>query len=192
MPTLMLNIYKVNFQLSVWWAHCASFLLVHTLWNGLSYTFIIVALGELKLKSSVSLTRDALMMEEFNQDYYCIVSKCMVVCCAAKKKQGVRKHSKYIDRNNKVMILHICSSMMHYPNGTNFTVELASTQMRPHSKFLIRSLEWYLRYVSANFCKRFFVLYFLHCHFTHFAKIAMTHVCVLQFGWSLKNIAIGS
>ena len=48
------------------------------------------ALDELNIKSSVSLTRDASMMEEFNQDYCCIVSKCMVVCCAAKKTRDAQ------------------------------------------------------------------------------------------------------
>jgi len=47
-----------------------------------------------------------------------------------------RKHAhKYIDRNNKVMILHICSSVIPYLNGTKLTLEVVSTQGRPHFKF---------------------------------------------------------
>ena len=42
------------------------------------------------------------------------------------KKWGVHKRSECIDRNNKVQFSRIRSSVMFYPNGTKFTVKLAS------------------------------------------------------------------
>ena len=73
----------------------------------------------------------------------------------------------------------ICSSVMAYPNGTKFTVELTSMKGRP--RFIARSLKPFLRYESAKFCKNFL---FFFCHFAHFAKIAITHACVLRSCWN--------
>ena len=65
-----------------------------------------------------------------------LISRHMVVCRAIQENGGhTNGVSIYIDRNKKVTISRIRSSMMSSPNGTKFTVELASMQRRPHSKF---------------------------------------------------------
>ena len=95
------------------------------------------------------------------------------VVCHAAQENGVRKRSEYIDRNNtKSQFSCIHSSMMSFPNCAKFTVEFASMQGRPHSKF-----EQDLQDMSQQILVKIplFFLYLLS-HFAHFAKEAITHV----------------
>jgi len=58
-----------------------------------------------------------------------------LLCVVRPKRTGAHKWSKYTDRKAKLQYSCICSSVMSYPNGPKFTVELASMQGRPHSNF---------------------------------------------------------
>ena len=51
------------------------------------------------------------------------------------RKWGTHLRSRYIDRNNKLVIFTIRSSVMPNPNGIKFRVAASSTQGRSHSKF---------------------------------------------------------
>jgi len=51
------------------------------------------------------------------------------------RQQGTCKRSEYWQEQQGCRFSHIRSSMMPYPNGTEFTVELASIQGMPHLKF---------------------------------------------------------
>jgi len=55
-----------------------------------------------------------------------------VVCCVAKENWTQTNGVSILTGATKSRFSHICSSMIPYPNDTKFTVELASTQGRPH------------------------------------------------------------
>jgi len=80
------------------------------------------------------------------------------------RKWGARKWSECIDRNNKVAISRILSSMNPDPNGTKFTVEMPSTQGRTHSKFEEDSFScsWDTSYQTFKKYSSFFLLLFAH------------------------------
>ena len=60
----------------------------------------------------------------------------VVLVCRAAQENGVRTNGvSTLTGTAKSRFSYICSSMMSYPNGTKFIVELASMQERLHSKF---------------------------------------------------------
>ena len=69
----------------------------------------------------------------------------------------------------------ICHSVLPYPNGTKFTVELTSRPdlQDPSSRFRDMSQQ---NLANKNFLIFFFFIFLL---FAHFAQITITRVCVL-------------
>jgi len=59
----------------------------------------------------------------------------MVVCRAAQKNRVRTNGVSILTGTTKSRFSLIRSSVIPYPNGTKFTVELASTQGRPDFKF---------------------------------------------------------
>ena len=58
----------------------------------------------------------------------------MAVSCEA-QENGVHDNGVSILQEYQSQYSRIHSSVMSHPNGTKFTLELASMQGRPHSKF---------------------------------------------------------
>ena len=73
---------------------------------------------------------------------------------------GCLQHVEHIDKNNRVaMFTHMYSSVISNPNVSYFTVEVASTQERPH--FRLEILSKHNRDMSKQTFKnvsKFFVL----------------------------------
>jgi len=59
----------------------------------------------------------------------------MVVCCAAQENGMHVNRVSILTETTKLQFSCICSSVMSYPNGTKFTVEVPYTQERPHFKY---------------------------------------------------------
>ena len=99
--------------------------------------------------------------------------------CRAAQENGARANRVNIFTTAKSRFSRICSSVMPCPNSSKFTVELVSTQGRPHSKFEYKDSS----NCSRDMSQKIFVknLLFL-CHFAHFAKTVITCICVLESG----------
>jgi len=107
-----------------------------------------------------------------------ILSRHTVVCRVAQENGGRANVVSILTETTKLRFSHNCSSVMAYPNGIKFTVELASMKGRPHFKFyqdpLSRS-----RDMSQQIFVKILGFFFLR-HFAHFAKIAITRVSLLR------------
>ena len=102
-------------------------------------------------------------------------------------KQNVHKRSEYfiLTGTTNSQFSRIRSSVMPDPNGTKFTVEVPSTQGRPHSKFEERFLQIQAIKLSKILC---FFLLFAHCK-------NLTHACfnlvkIWYTYWGLKRILV--
>ena len=67
-------------------------------------------------------------------NFFIFLSRHMVMCRAAQDK-GAHANGVSILTGTTKSQFHVSSSVMSSPNGTKFTVEIASMQERPHSKF---------------------------------------------------------
>ena len=59
----------------------------------------------------------------------------MVVCHVAQENGVCANGVSILTETAKLRFSHICSSVMSSPNGTKFTMELASMKGRPDFKF---------------------------------------------------------
>jgi len=65
----------------------------------------------------------------------CNISRDMVVFRAAQENGAHANGVSILTGITKSRFSRICSSVIAYPNGTKFTVELASMKGRPHFRF---------------------------------------------------------
>jgi len=63
------------------------------------------------------------------------ISRHTVVCRAAQENEAHANGVSTLTGTTKSRFSRICSSVIAYPNGTKFTVELAFMKGRPHFKF---------------------------------------------------------
>jgi len=75
----------------------------------------------------------AVIAEVSNMLSFCL-SRHMVVCRAAQENGARANGVSILTGTTKSRFLRICSSVIPHPNGTKFTMELASTQGRPDFK----------------------------------------------------------
>ena len=101
------------------------------------------------------------------------------------RKQGPQKTEwVYLTGTTHSQFSRIHSSVIPNPNGTKFTVEVPSNQGRPYSKLEEDSFS----HSQDTSNQTLFLHLFLLILFPRFARITITHVCVLQSGWNLEHL----
>jgi len=99
-----------------------------------------------------------------------IKTHCSVSC--GPRKRTCANGVSILTGTTKLQFLHIRSSMVPYPNGNKFTVELAYIQVSPHSKFGTNQ-QIFVKFL--NF-RSFFLLHCFVC--TLLKNRCNSHMCV--------------
>jgi len=118
----------------------------------------------------------------------CNLSRHTVVCRAAQENGARANGVSILTGTTNSRFSRICSSVIAYPNGTKFTVELASIKEKSHFKFQQDPLSCSRDMSQQNFLKFLHFFLFFLCHFAHFAKITITRVCVLRSCWCIGGL----
>ena len=118
-------------------------------------------------------------------------SRYTVVCCAAQENGASANRVSILTETTKLRFSRIRSSVIPHPNGTKFTVELASTRGRPDFKFYEDPSSRFQDMSQQNFVK----IYIFFSFRTLCVNCYNSHMCAsiwLKFGTRIGGLNVNN